>query len=244
MTDDARRLIRDPQTGYDVDTLTGITWDPRTGWWWDATAQAWRAAGPAMPTWHAPRGSKVSSGKKALAITGSVVAVLAVVGIIGAALPSSAPNSSKARISPTSSDAPSNVQPTHSAAYLAAQARQARANKRKADAEAALQASRAKAARVAAAAWHQGYHESNTAGVYFKWVDEACSYLSCVKAKFITESGCSSLYVEGNWLNNNEVVGYANDTASNLAPHQVARLEFTDTSDAGHTFHITEVDCY
>jgi hypothetical protein len=127
------------------------------------------------------------------------------------------------------------MKPAAVRATKAREARQARARAR-----AAAEAERR------ANAWKRGFTEVQD-GIAIKWDNGVCdsSYYGCWGMRLVTRDGCDNLYVElqlqdaaGN------AVGMTNDTATGLAPGQVALLDFPALEDRARNAQISEVTCY
>ena len=96
--------------------------------------------------------------------------------------------------------------------------------------------------------WYpKGYSEYSDGLTAWKWVDRSCSYYSgrCNHMDVVSAVGCSSLYVEVNFLDaSGSVVDWSNDTARGLAAGQTAKLEFVTFGDAARSADLVEVSCY
>ena len=63
--------------------------------------------------------------------------------------------------------------------------------------------------------------------------------------RVVARDGCDSLYVELQTQDSaGTAVGWTNDTASHLAPGQVANLDFAITDDNVKTARLVEMNCY
>jgi hypothetical protein len=95
-------------------------------------------------------------------------------------------------------------------------------------------------------AWKKGYNEYED-GIAYKWDNSVCdsSFIGCFGMRLVTRDGCDNLYVELQLQDNaGNAVGMSNDTASGLAPGQVALLDFPITEDRAQTGQISEITCY
>jgi hypothetical protein len=96
--------------------------------------------------------------------------------------------------------------------------------------------------------WYpKGYSEYSDGLTAWKWVDRSCSYYSgrCNHMDVVSAVGCSSLYVEVNFLDaSGSVVDWSNDTARGLSAGQTAKLEFVTFGDAAKSADLVEVSCY
>jgi len=96
--------------------------------------------------------------------------------------------------------------------------------------------------------WYpKGYSEYSDGLTAWKWVDRSCSYYSgrCNHMDVISAVGCSSLYVEINFLDaSGSVVDWSNDTARGLAAGQTAKLEFVTFGDEARSADLVDVSCY
>ncbi len=95
-------------------------------------------------------------------------------------------------------------------------------------------------------AWKKGYTEFSD-GLAYTWDNSVCdsSYWGCWGMRVVARDGCDSLYVERQTQDSaGTAVGWTNDTASHLAPGQVANLDFAITDDNVKTARLVEMNCY
>lgn len=101
---------------------------------------------------------------------------------------------------------------------------------------------------AANAPWYpKGFTEYADGLTAWKWADRSCSYYSgrCNHIDVVSSIGCSSLYVEVNFLDSGEsVVDWSNDTARGLAPGQTAKLEFVTFGDSVSSAQLVDISCY
>ena len=89
---------------------------------------------------------------------------------------------------------------------------------------------------------------SSNSNVAYKWSASnsyQCDSFTCVEASIISQTGCSDLYAAVNWLDstNGSVIGYGNATLPSLAPLQVAKLKFDDTSNSAKSAQMSDITC-
>lgn len=78
----------------------------------------------------------------------------------------------------------------------------------------------------------------------WRWGDECeLGFGTCKVVEVKSELGCTSLYVEANFLLERTVVTSAIDSIRNLAPRQTARLEMR-TVDSADSIVISEITCF
>lgn len=78
----------------------------------------------------------------------------------------------------------------------------------------------------------------------WRWGDECeLGFGTCKVVEVKSELGCSSLYVEANFLLERTVVTSAIDSIRNLAPRQTARLEMR-TVDSADSIVLSEITCF
>ncbi len=103
-------------------------------------------------------------------------------------------------------------------------------------------------ALAANAPWYpRGFTASADGTTAWKWADRSCSYYSgrCNHIDVVSSTGCSSLYVEVNFLDSGgSVVDWSNDTARGLAAGQTAKLEFVTFSESVSSAQLVDISCY
>lgn len=86
-------------------------------------------------------------------------------------------------------------------------------------------------------------------GIAYKWTTGTtkgdCYDCTFSTVDIVTQSGCSELCVEANFLDaDGNNVGWTNDTAKNVKPDAVAKLEFDSYDANANTTEIAKVSCY
>lgn len=102
------------------------------------------------------------------------------------------------------------------------------------------------------APWYpKGYYFSSfiNDNVAWKWVDRSKDCYSCYQwdMQVKTKTGCSSnLYIEGNLLSGDSVVGWTNDSLSSIAPGQTGNMRFQSYLSGYGTLslQVTKISCY
>jgi hypothetical protein len=82
--------------------------------------------------------------------------------------------------------------------------------------------------------------------VGWRWADSTCtlSTARCTHMEVLSRDGCSSLYVEVNFVDSSEtVLDWSNDTARALQPLQMALLEFSTFEDSASASSVAEINC-
>lgn len=96
--------------------------------------------------------------------------------------------------------------------------------------------------------WYpKGFRAHSDGLTAWKWADRSCSYYSgsCSHMDVVSSLGCSSLYVEVNFLDSSDsVVDWSNDTAKSLSPGQIAKLEFVSFDESVTSSQLGEISCY
>lgn len=94
-----------------------------------------------------------------------------------------------------------------------------------------------------------GYNETST--VWWQYLHEGdsdyieCSYGKCATIVVVPKKGCSSIYVEANFMNaSGTIVGMGNDIASSIGAGERAVMQMNDTSDSGTKVKVTTIKCY
>jgi len=137
------------------------------------------------------------------------------------------------------------VKAERAAAEKAEAQRVAAAEKAEAQRVAAEEAAAAAEAERQANAWKQDFTEYSD-GIAYKW-ESGCdnSYTSCYGMRLVTRDGCDSLFVTLQIQDSaGNAIGTAIDTATKLAPSQVALLDFSVLEENASSAKIAEVNCY
>ena len=131
------------------------------------------------------------------------------------------------------------------AARAKVKAERAAAEKAEAQRVAAEEAAAAAEAERQANAWKQDFTEYSD-GIAYKW-ESGCdnSYTSCYGMRLVTRDGCDSLFVTLQIQDSaGNAIGTAIDSATKLAPGQVALLDFSVLEENASSAKIAEVNCY
>ena len=82
--------------------------------------------------------------------------------------------------------------------------------------------------------------------VGWRWADSTCtiSTARCNHLEIVAKDGCSSLYVEVNFVDSaGTIVDWSNDSARSVQPLQMALLEFRTFEDSATASSVAEINC-
>ena len=82
--------------------------------------------------------------------------------------------------------------------------------------------------------------------VGWRWADSTCkiSTARCNHLEIVAKDGCSSLYVEVNFVDSaGTIVDWSNDSARSVQPLQMALLEFRTFKDSATASSVAKINC-